>query len=419
MARIKSFFKSNILLLAYLVLFFFLLMGVYYSSGYDYLNELFLFLASLLIFYIVLKALTKGIFSSNFGTYSESIKLILRNKVSVVSTMFLLLMIISIVTHFLYLNYFPLADALNSNNSYIIADIRRNITVDSGSFYNYLSSFTIKTIIPFSLLYFYIKKKYYHLGIILLLGSFYSIALLQKSFIISIMSPIIIYTFLNRKYLFASFISIIVVLTIILLVIVTNPSLRGGIDYAKSNNTEAPVSGDSIACVKLNNSVAPKEVNRTDSIYNGISNRVFFVPGKMVSNWFSLIPKKYPFLHGKGYNFINRLTGETTVDYSTELYKEIYPYEYSRGLKGTVNTASFMYDYSNFGNYGLILSGFLLAVWFLIVDFIFANNFKLKVSINLFYILMLSSSALTTLLFSGGWVLTLILTYFLIEKDEI
>ena len=81
----------------------------------------------------------------------------------------------------------------------------------------------------------------------------------------------------------------------------------------------------------------------------------------------------------------------------------MYPKHEKKVLKGNVNVASFMYEYANFGIYGLILSGAFLGLLFVSIEKIFVNNLTLKLAINLIPVLILSSQAITTLLFSGGW----------------
>ena len=77
-----------------------------------------------------------------------------------------------------------------------------------------------------------------------------------------------------------------------------------------------------------------------------------------------------------------------------------------------------MYDYANFGRKGLILSGFILAIVFYFVETIFRNNFKFKLSLNLIPLATLSSQALTTLLFSGGWGLLIGFYYLFIRNKD-
>ena len=92
----------------------------------------------------------------------------------------------------------------------------------------------------------------------------------------------------------------------------------------------------------------------------------------MVSQWFQKIPKNKPFLHENGYGFICKIKGIKHVEYSKVLYPIIRPKYAARGLKGSVNTASFMYEYSNFGNTGLVLISFITWVS---VDFL-SNQFS-------------------------------------------
>ena len=80
-----------------------------------------------------------------------------------------------------------------------------------------------------------------------------------------------------------------------------------------------------------------------------------------------------------------------------------------------MNVASFMYDYVNFGLLGLVLSGILLGIIFTYLEKLFKNDFNMKLVVNLIPILILSSQALTTLLFSGGWALSVILYFYFIK----
>ena len=132
-------------------------------------------------------------------------------------------------------------------------------------------------------------------------------------------------------------------------------------------------------------------------------------------DWFENIPSKKPFLKGTGYRFYAKLVGKEYHNYAQELYPIIYPKHVEKGFHGNINVASFMYDYSNFGKSGLILAGFILALIFIFIESLFKNHLLLKVCLNAFPIFMLSSSALTILLFSGGWGLYILL-FFLFKK---
>ena len=76
-----------------------------------------------------------------------------------------------------------------------------------------------------------------------------------------------------------------------------------------------------------------------------------------------------------------------------------------------------MREYSNFGIIGLIISGFITALFFLFIEFIYKDSeIKIKLALNLFLVFLLSSGSLSTLLLSGGWFFLIVL--FIVFKKE-
>ena len=144
-----------------------------------------------------------------------------------------------------------------------------------------------------------------------------------------------------------------------------------------------------------------------DAVYT----RFFLTTGLVAGHWFEKIPSQFPYAKGCGYHFLAPLMGcnFNDYDYSKIIYNAVYLKEKKIGLKGTVTVASFVYDYANFGYYGLIVSAFLLAMLINLLNIIFLNNYKWNVSLNFLFIFWLSSGALSTLLFSGGWLITILL----------
>ena len=183
---------------------------------------------------------------------------------------------------------------------------------------------------------------------------------------------------------------------------VTNPNLRAQDKKIKSFIEHKPVQP------KPKTDYKPLVESKSKKIVNGLSNRVFLVPGKMVAVWFEHIPENLPYLKGCGYRFMKPINN-CYHDYQFELYKIVFPENHKKGYKGSLNTSSFMYEYANFGIIGLIISALILAYIISFIEVYFSDNRKLRFSINAFYILMLSSSAISTLLFSGGWILMIIL----------
>jgi hypothetical protein len=75
-----------------------------------------------------------------------------------------------------------------------------------------------------------------------------------------------------------------------------------------------------------------------------------------------------------------------------------------------------MYDYANFGNWGMVLSGMVLAILFYAMYLLNRYNLAASTSMNVIHYLMISSSSLTTMMLSGGW--GLFLALFMLTKDK-
>ena len=102
--------------------------------------------------------------------------------------------------------------------------------------------------------------------------------------------------------------------------------------------------------------------------------------------------KKCKLNKGKLYSF-------KYIDYSKELYPILKPNYAKKGLSGTVNVASFVREYSNFGYLGLVLGGALIALVLVFIDKMFLGYENFYYSINLFPIFLFSSSSILTILY--------------------
>lgn len=394
MTAIKTFFKTHTLFSIYSVVFIILLNGVIETSGSIYVFKMFLFFIPLMIFYFGFTYFAKNKKFKVFA-YLKNIPDLLPDYSYLILTGICVFLVIG---HLIHIGGSPGSKGISVMDTKGIVELRRNITSEASSSWNYLSSFNIKAILPFSLLLLAFKKKKILFGILITIGAFYAFSLMQKSYILTVLFPIILLSLFYKKYLQSTGLFLICGIVIISLVYIQNPQMRGGVD----NVTKIEI---------------PLE-DRVDSDYPyfirvllGLKHRILVVPGEMVAKWFQEIPKSKPFLYENGYGFICKIKGIKHVEYSKVLYPIIRPKYAEKGLKGSVNTASFMYEYSNFGNIGLILSALFLGFLLCFIELIFGSNILLKTSLNLFPIFMLSSGALTTALFSGGWGLIIILYY--------
>jgi len=399
MTAIKTFFKTHTLFSIYSVVFIILLNGVIETSGSKYVFNMFLFFIPLVLFYFGFTYFAKNKKFKVFSSLNNITNLLPDYSYLILTGICVFL----VVGHLIHIGGSPGAKGLAVMDTKGIVELRRNITSEASSLWNYLSSFNIKAILPFSLLLLAFKKKKLLFGILITIGALYAFSLMQKSYILTVLFPIILLTLFYKKYLQSIGLFLICGIVIISLVYIQNPQMRGGVD----NVTKIEIS------LK----------DRVDSdhpyfirVLLGLKHRILVVPGEMVAKWFQEIPKNKPFLHENGYGFICKIKGIKHIEYSKVLYPIIRPKYAEKGLKGSVNTASFMYEYSNFGRTGLILSALLLGFLLCFIELIFGSNMLLKTSLNLFPIFMLSSGALTTALFSGGWGLIIIL-YYIFTKD--
>lgn len=375
-----TFFKKHTLLLIYHLVFSILLLGVFTKSGTTYLFFMGCFYISLITSYIIF----------SYTIRSKEIEINSNINTSKIPLFALLTCVSIIVIHFIYLNDLPLVRAIFFNQKIDIINLRQNISLNSNPLINYLVSFNIKSFIPLTLLYLHIKNKNKFYWILYVLSVFYAFNMMHKSYIVIIHGPIILYCLMQKRFIYILKYALVTSFVILSLTHKLNQDI-GKKNYYKYENVEKK------------------------SLSIGLLKRVLVVPGATVSGWFENVPKNLPFLHGKGYGFLCKLRGEKHVKYSKDLYPFINPNYSKKGLKGNVNVASFMYDYVNFGLLGLVLSGILLGIIFTYLEKLFKNDFNMKLVVNLIPILILSSQALTTLLFSGGWALSVILYFYFIK----
>lgn len=417
MKAVLGVLKENVMIVLYTIMFFALFYGVVVATGPKYIPQLSLYYIVFISVYIFLKK--TDWWDKVMFDFIDRIKNIPFPSFKPNTDLFLsILVILIIVVHLIDMGNIPVLKAWNSEDYYEIKGIRKDIESITTSGVRYFSFFAIKAIIPFTLLILFIRKKWFLYSFMLCLTSLYAITLMQKSFILTILFPLIVYTLLNKKWLYTAKYIAIVVSGIYILLYVTNPQLRE-IEIPEEVIEEQRKLAEDIRKDREEKGLPMASVSaseRNAKFVTAIYTRVFLVPGHMVSEWFTHIPKSEPFLKGKGYRFLAPFLGEEYINYSQKLYPHLYPSYAKRGIQGNANAASFMYEYANFGIFGLVLSAVLLAFIFITIDSLFKDNFVFKISLNSLYILMLSSSALSTLLFSGGWGIIILL--FLIIKPE-
>lgn len=391
---IKLIFNSNQKsFYLFLIVFFLLSIGVYQNSSTKHFDKLLIVLLSFIFVYFISSKLIKDKYLDFIRNF-ENIRVF-----SYLKDLNLFLLITSltlIILDMIVIGGPPIIYALSSSNLKSFCEYRENIHRDSSVIFIYLSSINIKAILPFTLFHFIVlNKKYIYIPLIFLAG-LYGFSMMQKSFMFSIFFPAISYTLIQKKWILSVSLSLILLIGVFSLTIMLNKY----IDKEKKF----------------------KELEEFDQspfllrLSKGLVKRVVKLPGETISQWFNVIPKKKPYLYGDGYPIIAKLRSRKYIDYSKELYPILKPNYVKNGLSGTVNVATFVREYSNFGYLGLFFGGTLIALVLVFVDKIFFGYGNFYYSINLFSIFLFSSSSILTILFSGGWIVLIFLFFIFCKK---
>ena len=371
----------------FLLVFFLLSIGVYQNSSTKHFDKLAIVLSSFIFVYLISSKFIKD-------KYLDFIKFFnvkgLFLDIKFLNLFLLIISITLIILDMVVLGGPPIVKALSSSNLKSFCDIRENIHTDSSKIFVYLSSVNIKAILPFTLFHFIVlNQKKIFIPLILLAG-LYGFSMMQKSFMFSVFFPAISYTLIQKKWILSISLSFILLIGVFSLTILLNKYIDDDEEIVKVPSNQTPF---------------------LFRLSKGLIKRVVIVPGETISQWFNVIPEKKPYLYGDGYPFLAKLRARKYIDYSKELYPILKPNYAKKGLSGTVNVASFIREYSNFGYLGLFLGGAIIALVLVFIDKMFLGYENFYYSINLFPIFLFSSSSILTILFSGGWIVFILLFF--------
>ncbi|KWT64571.1 hypothetical protein APY04_3239 [Hyphomicrobium sulfonivorans] len=286
--------------------------------------------------------------------------------------------------HYIWFDGFTLFSAGQAEDNVGVALVRQNATASLPSWMMYANQITSRCLFPIAAVLALWRGKYALAVCVLAFGLLYSACLLQKSGPILLLLPSILLLIYKRHYFFAGIGATTALATVLALGFLGNPGIR----------TPQSVTGS---------------LNNASTLSNSLLFRVAIVPGEVASEWFSVFPEKRSFGYGCGYRFLAPLVDCEFQNYARLIYDDFYKVEVSKGLQGTVNAASMMTAYANFGWPGLVGSAVLHALIAWVLMMMFARTPELLLPINATYIFLLSSGDLFTMLLSGGWGLAIFL----------
>ena len=317
------------------------------------------------------------------------------------SLFFVSLLIFAIATNYHIWGEIPLFTALAADSSLEAAIIRSLIQQHSPVWLKYLNSILLLGILPCICLFVVLMNlpgRRWIMGLSLLFSAFF----LQKSYPLFIIIPALTYCWLSKQCIRG----IKVMFAGIAFFLFIHLTLSAQFFFIKNYSSD---STSHITAISPTNHV------------KGISERAFLIPGKTGALWLDAIPQKMPFLNGCGYRFLAPILKCQFVHYPEKIYAFYNPEFYAKGLMGTMNVAEIFNSYANFGITGVVLSGFIISLFLSLLGIIFRHYWQLTLSLFLPQILMMSSSAFSTQLLSGGWMFSigvLSIFYFFTERPS-
>jgi len=146
----RKYLLKHPLFLIYMLVMFFLFLGVALESGWGNLQLMFIYLVSFLVSFFLLisfakKNNLKGLMSSKINTNEKYVHFFTSSIILMTSAF--------VVFHFIHLGFVPSVSAWQSLDYNYIVHLRTNVTTFSSIPVLYVSSFILKAVMPFMLLY--------------------------------------------------------------------------------------------------------------------------------------------------------------------------------------------------------------------------------------------------------------------------
>jgi hypothetical protein len=318
--------------------------------------------------------------------------------------------------HFLMLGNVPVLEALTADTDLGVSIVRQQGYFGLPGFMRYASDYSVKAIGPaLLLLTYYFRSRLF--WAVLAIGIVYSLGLFARILPIILFLPLLVYLFMQRRWLhLAGAMAILAVMvgavTIASSIALREPAMRPAQDAvdAVTGEVKMPKPRD----------LRGKEGDwrRTSAIY-ALYERAMVVPGQVIYQWFDYYDEPERRENGCGYRLLAKRIGCDYVPVPSKLYAAFYPANYEHGMRGSLNAASFMTEFANFGPRGFLLSALLAGVLFAAVRVIYRNH-PLALPMNLPLIVAAMESSIVTAINSGaGWlVMTAIFFLFFRARKE-
>lgn len=317
-----------------------------------------------------------------------------------------------IVTHFTMLGYIPILEALGSGSDVAVSVVRQKGYFDLPLYMRYASDYSVKALGPaLLLLTYHFRSRLFWL--VLVAGIIYVTGMFARILPVIFFLPLLVYQLTQRRWLHLVISFVLMFGLVMSLTAVSSVALRESVAASVEGMS---ADGDEVAPPPPSAPVimptAPDDWRRTSILY-ALYERMLIVPGQVMDQWFHYYSEPGMRENGCGYRLLAPLLECEYVHVPTKLYTAYYRENVEQGMRGSLNAASFMTEYANFGPFGFVLSALFGGLLFAVAMLIYRDH-PLALPMNVPLIVSAMESNLFTAVNSGaGWlVMTLIFIFF-------
>ena len=319
------------------------------------------------------------------------------------------------IAHMVTLGNIPILTAMSSSDDHGISVIRQQGYFGLPLWLRYMSDYSFKALGPALLVitYLYRQRLFWF---VLLVGSLYSLAVFVRILPAIFLTPLLLLLLFQRRWLHLALTAGLLAALITIASSASAPDIRSTFVPEQSSSPIVNQT-DKDAASKYQATQKVEKDWRTGSTLYAIFERALFVPGQVIDQWFYFYSRPEAREHGCGYRTLARLIGCEYIPVPSKLYQAFYQENTQRGMLGSLNAASFMSDYANFGFAGISVSTILTALLFCLVTIIYRDH-PLALPLNIPLILVSMETSIITALNSGaGWLaMTALFLYFFRTK---
>lgn len=314
---------------------------------------------------------------------------------------------LAVATHFFMIGFIPIVSALSQSSDVGVSVVRQAGYFELPSLMRYVSDYCVKAVGPALLLItYYLRSRLF--WVVLLIGSFYSLALFTRMQPVIFLAPLLVYMLLSRRWAHAVITGFFIVVMLMTVTSVSSITIREALQDSLTVNDEPRFVDDDHG----SSQGQQQDWRRTSALY-AVYERALIVPGRVMDQWFQFYSQYNRFERGCGYRALAELLGCDYVHIPNKLYAEFYPDHVAQGMKGSLNSAHFMTDFANWGYWGLLASSLSAGLLFALIAIIYGYH-PLALPMNLpLIVAAMESNLMTAVNSGGGWlVMTLLFMIF-------